>query len=326
MVRFDEGPFTVVASGLLYPEGPIARPDGSVLLVEVKGGTLTRIAPDGARSVVATLGGSPNGAAIGPDGAVYVTNSGGFEWIPVGSLWITGNQPADYRTGSVQRVDAAGNVTTVYTTFPTASGGTLPLRGPDDLVFDANGGFWFSDWGKSRPRDRDVTGVYYAKPDGSSIREAIFPLNAPNGIALSPDGKRLYVAETYSRRVLYWTLSGPGQIARNPATLDGSYLLTAAVPGQGILDSMAVDEEGNVYVATMLPKGADPTSNGGLTIITPEGDVVQFLEIDIGTPVPVPSNLCFGGPDRRTAFVTCGGSGQLVSVRMKIPGAPRAFE
>lgn len=325
MVRFDEGPFTVIASGLLYPEGPIARPDGSVLLVEVKGGTLTRIASDGTRTVVATLGGSPNGAAIGPDGAVYVANSGGFEWIPVGPLWVTGDQPADYRTGSIQRVDASGKVTTLYTRFPSA-GGTLPLRGPDDLVFDSSGGFWFSDWGKTRPRERDVTGVYYARADGSHIGEAIFPLNAPNGIALSPDGKRLYVAETYTRRILYWTLSGPGEIARNPATLDGSYLLTAAIPGQGILDSMAIDEEGNVYVATMLPKGADPATNGGITIITPEGDVVQFLEIDIGTPTPLPSNLCFGGPDRRTAYVTCGGSGHLVSVRMKLPGAKQAFE
>jgi gluconolactonase len=89
---------------------------------------------------------------------------------------------------------------------------------------------------------------------------------------------------------------------------------------------MAVDEEGNVYVATMLPNGADPATNGGITIITPEGDVVQFLEIDIGTPDPLPSNLCFGGPDRRTAYVTCGGSGHLASVRMKLPGAKQAFE
>jgi gluconolactonase len=331
MVPFNESGFTVVASGLLYPEGPVWRSDGSVLLVEVKGGTLTRIAPDGRRATVAVLGGSPNGAAIGPDGAVYVCNSGGFEWISAGPVWVTGNQPADYTTGSIQRVDAAGTVTTLYTSFPsvdpvTRQPLTRPLRGPDDLVFDTTGGFWFTDWGKTRPRDRDITGVYYAKADGSSVGEVLFPLNAPNGIALSPDGKRLYVAETYTRRVLYWTLSGPGQIARNPATFDGSYLLTAAIPGQGILDSMAVDELGNVYVVTMLPRGADPTANGGVTIVTPGGEVVQFLEIEVGSPVPLPSNICFGGADRRTAYVTCGGTGQLVSVRMKIPGARPAFE
>jgi gluconolactonase len=152
------------------------------------------------------------------------------------------------------------------------------------------------------------------------VREAIFPLNAPNGIALSPDGKRLYVAETYTRRVLYWTLSGPGQIAPNPKTLDGSCLLTAAIPGQGILDSMKVDAEGNVWAVTMLPDGADPRSNGGLTIVSPEGEVLQFLEIQVGTPTPLPSNLCFGGADRRTLYVTCGGSGLLVRARVSVPG------
>ena len=70
----------------------------------------------------------------------------------------------------------------------------------------------------------------YRPADGSGVSEAIFPLYAPNGIALSPDGSRLYVAETYSRRVLYWNLSGPGRIAPNPRAFDGSYLLTAAMP------------------------------------------------------------------------------------------------
>jgi gluconolactonase len=330
--RFDESPFEVVATGLEYPESPIACPDGSVILAEVKGGRLTRVRPDGTKETVAATGGSPNGAAYGPDGKIYVCNSGGFVWIPVGPLWVTGPQPPDYRGGSIQRVDAAtGTVETVYTTFATTDPvtkqpATLPLKGPDDLVFDAAGGFWFTDWGKARWRDRDVTGVCYARPDGSSIREAIFPLNAPNGIALSPDGTRLYVAETYTRRVLWWELSGPGQIAPNPRTLDGSFLLTAAIPGQGILDSMKVDAEGNAWVATMLPDGADPRSNGGLTIVSPQGEVLQFLEIAVGSPAPLPSNLCFGGDDGRTAFVTCGGSGRLVKVRVSVPGlAPRFF-
>jgi gluconolactonase len=331
MRRFDESSFEIVASGLEYPESPVACADGSVLLVEVKGGCLTRVQPDGTRVRVATTGGSPNGAAFGPGGKVYVCNSGGFVWIPVGSLWITGPQPPDYTSGSIQRVDAAtGAVETLYTSFATSDPVTrqpvtLPLKGPDDLVFDAGGGFWFTDWGKSRPRDRDVTGVYYVAPDGSPVREVIYPLNAPNGIALSPDGSRVYVAETYTRRVLYWNLSGPGQLAPNPGTLDGSYLLTAAMPGQGILDSMKVDAGGNVWVATMLPSGADPRVNGGLTIVSPQGEVLQFLEIAVGSPTPLPSNLCFGGEDRRTVYVTCGGSGLLVKMRASVPGLELNF-
>jgi gluconolactonase len=326
MRRFDETPFEVVASGLEYPEGPVACADGSVLLVEAKGGRVTRVLPDGTKTTVATPGGSPNGAAFSPDGKLFVCNSGGFEWIPVGPLWITGPQPAGYAGGSIQSVDVAtGAVETLHTSFATAHPVTkqpltLPLKGPDDLVFDAAGGLWFSDWGKTRWRERDVTGVYYRPADGSGVTEAVFPLYAPNGIALSPDGSRLYVAETYSRRILRWDLSAPGRIAPNPRTLDGSYLLTAAMPGQGILDSMKVDAEGNVWVATMLPNGPDPASNGGLTIVSPQGEVLQFLEIAVGTPVPLPSNLCFGGVDRRTLYVTCGATGLLVAARVAVPG------
>lgn len=336
MGRFDAGRFDVIATGLAYPEGPVACDDGSVLLVEVKGGTLTRVKPDGSKETVATLGGSPNGAARGPGGKVYVCNSGGFVFIPVPpgpvtdqTVWVTGPQPADYQGGSVQRVDGS-RVETLFTHFESHDPVTqkpvaLPLRGPDDLVFDATGGFWFSDWGKTRMRDRDVTGVYYAPPGGSKAVEALFPLNAPNGIALSPGGDRLYVAETYTRRVLYWELDSPGRIRRNPRTISGSYLLSAALPGQGILDSMAVDEQGNVYVVTMLPDGDDPTTNGGITILSPRGEVLQFLEIDVGRPVPLPSNICFGGEDLKTAFVTCGGSGLLVSIRMSVPGLKLCF-
>src|SRR5438876_10774917 len=69
-----------LAEGLQFPEGPVALADGSVLLVEIAAGALTRIAPDGTRSVAANTGGGPNGAAVGPDGKGYVANNGGFEW------------------------------------------------------------------------------------------------------------------------------------------------------------------------------------------------------------------------------------------------------
>jgi len=70
-----------ITSGLRFPEGPVAMPDGSVILVEIQRQTLSRVTPDGKIHVVATLGGGPNGAAMGPGGKIYVTNNGGFGWI-----------------------------------------------------------------------------------------------------------------------------------------------------------------------------------------------------------------------------------------------------
>src|SRR5262249_18145799 len=68
---------TEIASGLRFPEGPVWMPDESLLCVELLGGTVLRVQPDGKKEVVSENGGSPNGLAIGPDGAVYVCNSGG---------------------------------------------------------------------------------------------------------------------------------------------------------------------------------------------------------------------------------------------------------
>src|SRR5215813_6162477 len=120
-----------IASGLQFPEGPIAMPDGSVLLVEIKRGTLSRVTPNGKIEVVADTGGGPNGAAIGPDGAVYICNDGGFEWHEIGGLLIPGNQGKDYSGGRIERVDLkTGKVDVLYT---ECNGNRL--CGPNDIVF-----------------------------------------------------------------------------------------------------------------------------------------------------------------------------------------------
>jgi gluconolactonase len=292
-----------IASGLQFPEGPIAMPDGSVLLVEIQRGTLSRVTADGRIYVVADTGGGPNGAALGPDGQVYVCNNGGFEWHAVGGMTVPGLQPVDYSGGRIQRVDlATGTVEDLY----TACDGR-PLRGPNDLVFDTSGGFWFTDHGKTRDRDRDRTGVFYARPDGSLIREVIFPLDAPNGIGLSPDGTRLYVAETPTGRVWYWDITAPGEVVKG-APLGGGGTLLAGVGGFQMFDSLAVDSAGNVCVATLV--------NGGITVISPDGQSIEHLPM----PDMLTTNICFGGPDLRTAYITLSGTGRLVAMEWPRPG------
>jgi gluconolactonase len=299
-----------ITSGLEFPEGPVALADGSVLVVEIKRGTLTRVGPDGRKTVVARTGGGPNGAAMGPDGKVYVCNNGGFEWHEVAGLTVPGNQARDYAGGRIQRVDIeTGKVEDLY----TACDGRR-LCGPNDLVFDGTGGFWFTDHGKMRERDRDRTGVFYARADGSRIREVIFPLDAPNGIGLSPDGKRLYVAETWTGRVWEWEVTAPGEVATTAGFGPGGGSLLVGLPGFQLFDSLAVDGAGNVCVATL--------ANGGITIVSPDGASIEH----VATGDPLTTNICFGGKDLRTAYITLSGTGRLVATEWPRPGLRLAHQ
>ena len=300
---------TEVASGLRFPEGPVAMADGDVMVVEIARGALTRVHPDGSTELAADCGGGPNGAAVGPDGAMYITNNGGcFDWIDLGGLLLPGPVPGAWSGGCIQRVDlGSGEVTTLYTECDGR-----PLRAPNDLVFDARGGFWFTDHGVRLERSSDRTGVYYAEPDGSSIEEVIFPLDAPNGVGLSPDGDRVYVAETHTGRVWHWDVTGPGRVAPGLPVNAGGSLLHGAGGGH-LYDSLAVDSEGFVCVATL--------GVGGVTAISPDGSSVTHY----ATPDPITTNVCFGGGDFRTAFITLSGTGRLVTATWPRPGLELPF-
>jgi len=97
----------IMARGLRFPEGPVAMADGSVVLVEIARGTITRVAADGTLSVVATPGGGPNGLALGPDGAFYLCNNGGFVWHEEPGMLRPTRQADDYSGGRIERVDPA---------------------------------------------------------------------------------------------------------------------------------------------------------------------------------------------------------------------------
>lgn len=294
---------TEITTGLRFPEGPVAMPDGSVLVVELAGGCITRVQPDGAKSTVAEPGGSPNGLAIGPDGAGYVCNSGGWEFHDLAGFMIPATELGpNYTFGRIERIDLdTGDVKVLYTECDGHR-----LIGPNDIVFDAHGGFWFTDHGRQEGRVHHVGAVFYAQPDGSEIREVIFPLDAPNGIGLSPDGTRLYVAETHTGRVYEWTVTGPGEIAHSGAPNGGSLL--CGLPGMQLFDSLGVDGDGNVVVATLV--------TGALTVISPSGEVLD----QVLTGDPMTTNVCWGGDDLRTAYVTASGTGRLLSTQWPRPG------
>ncbi|GAB2822292.1 SMP-30/gluconolactonase/LRE family protein [Actinocorallia aurea] len=294
---------TKLAEGLLFPEGPVALPNGDVLVVEIHRKTLTRIRPDGTTSVVAEVGGGPNGAALGPDGKVFVVNNGGMYRFEVNGYAFAGGTPADYVSGSVQVVDLeTGAVETLYTKDDDGR----DLRGPNDIVFDAHGGFYFTDYGKTVNEAADKGVLYYAKADGSSCKAVGTGMEGPNGVGLSPDGKRLYVSETYTARVWWWEVTGPGQIVGG-RTLAGSgggnFLYTAA--DYTNFDSLGVDGHGNVNVASMV--------KAGISVVSPEGELVDFVHIDVDGD-PGITNITWGGKDMRTAYVTASSTGRLLKI------------
>ena len=296
---------TVVAEGMRFPEGPIAMPDGSVILVEMFGMRVTRVLPDGTKELIAEVSGGPNGAAIGPDGALYLCNNGGsFSPVDLGEMLLPGDfDPALYSGGRIQRVDlATGDVTDLYTHC-----GTQPLLAPNDLVFDGHGGFWFTDHGRRHVawRVSDFTGIYYAKADGSHISEQAFPTESPNGIGLSPDGDVLYWAETHTGRVWRRRVVEPGVLA--PGSLLDPWECLAGLPGNQLLDSLAVDGEGNVCVGTLM--------NGGITVIDPADG--SFTHVPTGDVLT--TNICFGDSDGsgeyRDAYITASSTGKLLHMR-----------
>ena len=293
-----------IATGLRFPEGPIALPDGSFLVVEIARGTLTRVERDGRKEVVAATGGGPNGAAIGPDGKCYVCNNGGFEWHEDAQGLRPVLQARDYSGGRIERIDLdSGRVEVLYT-----HAGDVALKGPNDIVFDAHGGFWFTDLGKVRVHEQDRGRVFYARADGSSCREVIYPMVMPNGIGLSPDGSTLYVAETESCRLWAFDVTAPGEIAKRPWPSPHGGRLVTGPGGYQRFDSLAVDAGGKVCVATLI--------NGGITVASPDGASVEHVPM----PDLYTTNICFGGAGLQTAYITLSMSGRLVAAQWPRPG------
>jgi gluconolactonase len=300
---------TEIASGLQFPEGPIIMDDGSIVVVEIAGPRLSRVLIDGTVEVIAEWddpeSAGPNGAAVGPDGHIYVCNNGGFVWSEINGMQFpmdraTGaNQSDSYVTGSIDRVDlATGEIVSIYNEFQGDR-----LCGPNDIVFDESGGFWFTDLGKQRRREVDKGAVYYALPDGSSIERVIDNIDHPNGCGLSPDGQRLFVAQTTTGRLWAYNISEPGALVDDKGVCIANTLSS--------LDSMAIEADGTIVVAAL---------RDGLLVVRPDG-AYEFLRVD----GPLITNIAFSREGDNVAYITESALGSLIAIEWPRSGLDLAF-
>ena len=302
--------FDVLAGDLGFTEGPVITDDGAVLAVDIDGGRVLRIA-DGAVSVVATPGGGPNGMALETTTSAIVANNGGFLWSEVNGARIPidyathSNEPPGFSGGWIERIDLmSGDVTVLHRECEGRA-----LRGPNDLVIDEAGGVWFTDHGKGRRASVDRGGLYYIPPSGDTVIEKAFPLLGPNGVGLSPDGGRVYVAETHTGRLWGWDLAAPGEIRPASGSLAVRHGGVCVVATRFSFDSLAVEADGRVAIGAI----AD-----GIAVVTPDGSEVDVHPIagDITT------NIAFGGDDMRRAVITLSRSGRVVETTWPRPGLP----
>jgi gluconolactonase len=303
----DMADVTILATGLGFPEGPVVCADGSVVLTEIRNNRCSRVTPDGKVTVFSEAGGGPNGLAIGPDGFFYLCNNGGSRYVE-GTSMGQGPHP-DYKFGSIQRIDPkTGEAKLLY---KEVNGHVLSA--PNDLVFDTAGGFYFTDLGKRYARHRDHGGLYYALPDGSKVVELAYPILSPNGCGLSPDGKTIYVADTEGARLWAFDIEAPGVIKAKSPHHPHSGRVICGLGGNARFDSLAVMASGNICVATL--------TTGYITEISPGGEVVRAVKM----PDTYPTNICFGGPDMRTAYITLSDSGRLGVMQWPEPGLKLNF-
>lgn len=232
----------IVARDLAFPEGPVWQ-DGGVTLVEIDAGRIARWTPGGDVTRIANTGGGPNGATLGRDGALYVTQNGGMR--------KTGRT-----TAGIQRVGVDGTVEMVTTEIAG-----LKLEGPNDLAFGPDGRLYFTDpRGASDPRHNSKPGRLFAWDTASATGELLMELDPvfPNGIGFAADGTLLWT-ESFTRRVM--------------ALAGGKPELVVQLPERHFPDGFCVGADGRLYVASTY---------GHCVSVIEDGEIVERLECGDG--------------------------------------------
>ena len=183
-------------------------------------------------------------------------------------------------------IDSKGNVTVLADKYDNNL-----LNEPNDLWLDSKGGIYFSDpYWLSKVIEQDGEHVYYLSPDRKKVIRVIDDMVKPNGITGSPDGKLLYVADGGDNRTFVYTTNPDGTLSDKKLFAPESF------------DGMTIDSEGNVYI-----------TGKSVSVYNPAGEKIETIEVP-----ETSSNLCFGGRDKKTLYITT--SRSLYSIRMRVKG------
>lgn len=250
-----------------YTEGPVVDGDGNFFFTTLTGGFIGKIDGSGAYSVW-TEAACPNGQVVLNDGSHLVCDSKEASVRRFG-------KSGDFIENKVQRICAGTKV-----------------HCPNDLITDAAGNVYFTD------SVRKTGKVFFQSSVGKEILVAE-NMDYPNGLVLSKDEKRLFVAESYQNRIMMIPLAEPGIAAGRPEFFA---LLPAHFSGEitgNLPDGLALDQEGNLWAAHY--------GMGAVQIISPKGDIL----FSIDTTLPLTSNLCFVQENKLTkTILVTGGYGE----------------
>lgn len=272
----------VVKEGFEGTEGPLPLPDGSLLFTENRAGRIVHVAHDGSTSVWHPASGGANALAALPGGEIVAALTA------VPSIGIV-------KAGEAPRVLA-----------DTFEG--KPFARPNDLVAGRLGQVFFTDPGVTPAAGEPLppVAVYHLTAQGQVERIAT-DATRPNGIALSPDERTLYLADTLGEWVLAFDVDDKGHVSnqRRFARLAGVQKTDAGVRSGA--DGLAVDAEGRVYVA----------SSAGVQVFSPKGEALGILELP-----KAPQNQAFAGRNRSTLYVVGRGSVYRVETLTRGPDRP----
>lgn len=297
-----------------FTEGPAWHPDGSVYFSDIANNRILRLDSAGALDVFRTPSGRTNGNLFDLNGRLVCCEGGGAD-----------------SNRRVTRTEHNGIITVLASSY-----GGKRLNSPNDLTIDSAGRIYFSD---PRYRDRtgveqvdesgrEIEGVYRIDAPGQIVRVITHEVDRPNGVAVSPDDKFLYVADNVTdgprglggnRKVWRFDLGSDGSI-----DLASRKLMFDFGTDRGP-DGMTIDSTGRLFVAAgfnapALPNQTSEKYKAAVYVISPAGE----LENTIPVPIDMITNCTFGGEDLKTLYITAGH--KLWSTRIATPGFVRRNE